>query len=163
MKTFIKKILIVATLFLGMQLSASAMAEYSASSSSSTYCCEAKSTFGMGSCHVPSSCLSCECIGGAISATCKCLVSGVRVIPNLTTQNQADFTDFLLYLSNYGTSSMDQLHDDFQNVLNAVTSNNQTDFENYETAYRNTFVNTLSSNEKNDINNWVKGKGYPGF
>lgn len=150
--------------FFSVSLNLFSTSQSSGGSGGSGYCCEAKATFGA-TCNVPSSCYNCSCKGGTFTAECECLDSGpgtLRIVPNITTTLRNDAIDFVAYCALYGSSGMTTLSVKVQDVIDAVDSNNQSDYNLAEDAYVTAFF-TLSTTEVNDIRNWVVNKGYPGF
>lgn len=153
-------IIVISLLFITLDLNATSITI----SGVSGVCCKFTTTGGV-SCSIPSSCTYCRCEGGLFSGVCECLDSptGMRNLPNLTTQEEDDFADLLIYVDTYNTSSMDLLADKIQDIFTAISNSNQSDYDSAETDYFNTFINSLSTNEKNDIITWMQNKGYPGF
>jgi len=128
--------------------------------------CSANSTLG-GSCETNcQSPLVAKCSGDLISADCQCVTGSteiIRVKPSLSQQNLTDANDLKTYCTNYGTGTMSGLVPKITDVMTAFASGTDAQYTADEASYTTYCLSQLSTSEKSDINNWVKGRGYLGF
>jgi hypothetical protein len=137
---------------------------YSASSSKSNgeTSCEVEGTFG-GKCKA--TCVATQrpvCKAVLISPECGC-DDGLRSLPNLTNALLDDIAIVRAHCLSSQSAGLNGLVPFIDDVVNNATNNNQVRYDTAETAYVDYFLNTLSYNDKSEINNLVISLGHPGF
>lgn len=131
--------------------------------------CTANSTLGASCSCNQASCppgTACQCSGGLFTADCGCVSTGGGAgftKPSLGSQVLQDADALKNYCISYGTSNMTSLSNLIGDVINTYNNGSNSDYSYAENTYKDFFLGTLTSSEKNDINAWVQSHGYPGF
>jgi hypothetical protein len=119
------------------------------------YCCSASSFLGLSNCTI-GSCPAgtcCHCEGGLFTAKCYCAdcnlpTPPLRTIPTLTPKQRTDANDFIQWCDNQ-SENIKQPAPIVTQILSAIDQNNQTQYDYWETQFRNAFINMSAEEQKN--------------